>query len=69
MLILMLTLAIVLILTVLCAILLYYMFESYSYFKKFKDPVYLLFSILFLIVCLILIVFSTTLVLNTSNPF
>ena len=58
---------IMILLTIVAGIMFYYTGESFIEFIKSKDPLYLLFSCLFLIIGLVIIALNTSIVLNTPN--
>ena len=55
---------IMILLTIVAGIMLYYVGESFLEFIKSKDPLYLLFSCLFLTIGLLIVALNTSIVLN-----
>ena len=58
---------IMILLTIVAGIMLYYAGESILEFIKSKDPLYLLFSCLFLIIGLLIVALNTSIVMNMPN--
>ena len=55
------------ILTVVAGIMFFYTGESFTEFRKAKDPLYLLFSCLFLIIGILIVALNTHFILNATR--